>query len=265
MRPYAKNLTMKIASSELDYVRFGKGDKTLIMIPGLTLKGVKGSALILAYMYRIFAQDYTVYVFDKKSNIPDGYTVRELANDVALAMNMLNIQNADVFGTSQGGMIAQYLAIDHPHMVHKLVLGVTASRKNETMENTIHRWIEMTDRNDFKALVIDVFKKMYSKSYIKKYKWLFPLLAVLGKPKDPSRFINLAKACLTCNAYPELNKISCPVFVIGGSQDKIVTGQASYEIADRLNCEIYMYDDLGHAAYEEAKDFNDRIYRFLKG
>ena len=264
MRLYAKNLTLKIGSLELDYARFGKGDKTLIMIPGLTLKGVKGSALILAYMYRIFSKDYTVYVFDKKANIPDGYTVRELANDVALAMEMLNIQNTDVFGTSQGGMIAQYLAIDHPHLVHKLVLGVTASRKNEVMENAIHRWIEMTDRNDFKALVIDVFEKMYSESYIKKYKWLFPILAVLGKPKDPNRFITLAKACLTCNAYPELHKISCPVFVIGGNQDKIVTGQASHEIADRLKCEIYMYDDLGHAAYEEAKDYNDRIYRFLK-
>ena len=24
------------------------------------------------------------------------------------------------------------------------------------------------------------------------------------------------------------------------------------------------YDDLGHAAYEEAKDFNQRVYNFLQ-
>ena len=36
------------------------------------------------------------------------------------------------------------------------------------------------------------------------------------------------------------------------------------EIAKKLGCEIFMYDDLGHAAYEEAKDFNQRVYNFLQ-
>ena len=36
------------------------------------------------------------------------------------------------------------------------------------------------------------------------------------------------------------------------------------EIAEKLGCEIYMYEELGHAAYEEAKDFNKRIYEFFK-
>lgn len=74
----------------------------------------------------------------------------------------------------------------------------------------------------------------------------------------------LAKSCLTCNAYDELNKIQCPVFVIGGKRDKVVSADASEEIAEKLGCEIFMYDHLGHAAYEEAKDFNQRVYNFLK-
>ena len=36
------------------------------------------------------------------------------------------------------------------------------------------------------------------------------------------------------------------------------------EIAEKIRCEIYMYERLGHAAYEEAKDFNERIYKFLR-
>ena len=35
------------------------------------------------------------------------------------------------------------------------------------------------------------------------------------------------------------------------------------EIAEKLDCNIYMYDKLGHAAYEEAKDFNRRVYEFF--
>ena len=73
----------------------------------------------------------------------------------------------------------------------------------------------------------------------------------------------LAKACLTCNTYEDLDKIKCPVLVLGGRQDKVVTGNASEEIAAKLGCKIHMYDSLGHAAYEEAKDFNRIVYDFL--
>lgn len=58
--------------------------------------------------------------------------------------------------------------------------------------------------------------------------------------------------------------IQCPVFVIGGMQDKVVNGEASIEIAEKLGCKIHMYEDLRHAAYEEAKDFNQRVYDFLR-
>ena len=45
----------------------------------------------------------------------------------------------------------------------------------------------------------------------------------------------------------------------------MVGGIASSEIAEKLGCEIYMYEKLGHAAYEEAKDFNQRVLDFLMG
>lgn len=105
---------------------------------------------------------------------------------------------------------------------------------------------------------------MYSKAYQKKYRWLFSILSKIGKPKDFTRFIALAKACLTCNSYPKLHKITCPVFVSGGKQDCVVTGGESEEIAVRLKCKIHMYETLGHSAYEEASDYNDRIYQFLR-
>ena len=116
-----------------------------------------------------------------------------------------------------------------------------------------------------KELVEDMAIRMYSDAYVKRYKPLMPLLTVMQKPKDVNRFIKLARACLTCNAFEELHKIQCPVFVIGGQQDKVVSGIASSEIAEKLGCEIYMYEKFGHAAYEEARDFNDRVYAFLTG
>lgn len=259
-----KEQVLNIQDTQMNCITFGNGEKSLIMIQGLSTRSIKGASLSLAYMYRIFARDYKVYLFDRRENIGENITVREFASDIAIAMDFLGISSADIFGVSQGGMIAQYLAIDRPDLVNKLVLAVTLSRNNETVENVISDWIRMTERNDIKNLVKDMAEKMYTDSYVKKYKLFMPLLTILQKPKNVPRFITLAKACLTCNSYDELKKIQCPVFVIGGLQDKVTSGEASIEIAEKLGCKCYMYDDLGHAAYEEAKDFNQRVYDFFK-
>ena len=143
-----KTVTVKKDGADLDCVVFGKGAKTLVLIPGLSFQRVKGAALPLAYMYRAFAKDYTVYVMDKKDTVPDGYTIRDMAEDTAFMMEHLRLPAADVVGVSQGGMIAQHLAIRHPGLVHKLVLCVTASRTNETMEKAINRWIGLARERD---------------------------------------------------------------------------------------------------------------------
>ena len=260
----AKEQTLTIENMQMDYITFGNGTKPLLMIQGLNTRNIKGSGTMLAMMYRIFAKEYKVYLFDRRKNLSENITVRELAADIALAMDTLGIKKADVFGVSQGGMMAQYLAIDRPDLVNKLVLAVTLSKNNETVENVIADWVQMTEQKDWKALVNDMAVKMYSDAYMKKYKMMMPLLTALQKPKDVKRFLTLTKACLTCNTYEEMDKIQCPVMVIGGGKDKIVTGKASEEIAQKLGCEIYMYEELGHAVYEEAGDFNQKVYEFFE-
>lgn len=260
----AKEGKVNIGDVCFDYIQFGTGQKNLLMIQGLNTNGIKGAALSLAYMYRMFAKEYTVYLFDRRDAVYEGITVKDFALDIAAAMDELGLKNADVFGVSQGGMIAQYLAIERPDLVHKLVLAVTASRNNATVETVVQNWITQTSQGDFKALVLDMAEKMYSVEYVKRYRLFMPLLTLLQKPKDVKRFHILAKSCLTCNAYDMLENIQCPVFVIGGKQDKVVTGEASEEIAEKLGCEIYMYEKLGHAAYEEAADFNQRVFEFLR-
>lgn len=255
--------SIKIDNTEIDYVSFGKGKTPLILIPGLSLRDVKGSGLPLAYMYRIFAKEYRVYCIDRKRIVPKNYTVEEIAKDIAFVMQMLHLENACVLGISQGGMIGQYLAINYPALVRKLVIGVSLSRNNDTVVQCVKKWVQMAEANEFEKLSIDILVKMYSDAYIKKYQWLFPILSKMSKPKDPERFVSLAKSALTCDTYERLREIKCPVYVIGGVQDEVVTGAASKEIAAKLECPLYMYEDLGHAAYDEAKDFNKRVFDFF--
>lgn len=261
---FAAERRLELPHLQMDYITFGKGTKPLVMIQGLNTRGIHGAGVSLAYMYRLFGKDHRVYLFDRRADIRDGVTVRGLAADTASAMDALGIKNADILGVSQGGMIAQYLAIDRPDLVHKLALAVTLSRNNDTVRTVIHRWIGMTRQGQMKELVADMAQAMYSDAYVKRYQPFLPLLTLLQKPKDVPRFIALAEACLTCDAYSELERIKCPVLVIGGRQDKVVSGEASEEIAEKLGCSIHMYEHLGHAAYEEARDFNQRVSDFLK-
>lgn len=259
----AKELQLELPSMQLDYITFGSGTRPLVMIQGLNTRSIKGSAHSLAFMYRVFAKEYKVYLFDRRPDIPEQITVRELAADIAMTLDALHIANADIFGVSQGGMIAQYLAIDRPDLVRKLALAVTLSKNNDLIQSTIDRWVCLAQQGNMKELIADMAIRMYSDAYLKRYKLFLPLLTAFQKPKDLQRFKTLANACLTCNSYEELQKIKCPVFVLGGKDDKIVGGYASEEIAEKLGCKIHMYEDLGHAAYEEAKDFNKRIYDFF--
>ena len=112
-RHYPTNGQIRLDDSIMEYVTFGQGDQALILLPGLSegLRTVKGMALPLAWSYRAFGKDYKVFVFSRKSELPLSYTTRDMAADQAKAMEILGITKASVMGVSQGGLIAQYLAI----------------------------------------------------------------------------------------------------------------------------------------------------------
>ena len=63
---------------------------------------------------------------------------------------------------SQGGMIAQYLALDYPDHVKKLVLAVTLSKQNDTVQKVIHSWLKMARNEDYKQIMIDTAERSYS-------------------------------------------------------------------------------------------------------
>lgn len=263
----AKNGSVRIGDTEMSYVSFGRGNKVFAVLPGLSdgLITVKGKALLLKKPYSKYLKDYTVYMFSRKDRMPEGYSIRDMAADQAKALEVLGITKASIMGYSQGGMIAQFLAIDHPELVEKLIIAVSVPRINEIIHDSVSKWIEMAEKRDHKSLMIDTTEKMYSEKYLKKYRKIYPIIGKIGKPRSYDRFIVNAKAILGFDAYEELCKIACPTYIIGGSEDKTVGVNGSYELNEQIrNSELYIYEGLGHAPYEEARDFYQKIYDFLK-
>lgn len=261
-----KNGTLQLSSTTMDYIRFGNGEKNLIILPGLGdgLQTVKGTALPMAFLYRIFAKGYTVYAFSRRNALPDGYTTRDMARDQEAAMEQLGIARADILGVSMGGMIAQHLAINHPERVGKLILTVTSSRPNPILKESVEEWVSLAKKGDHAGLMDSNVRRLYSEDYYRRNKWLVPIMGKLTKPKSYDRFFIQADACLTHDTYGVLHQIKAQTLVIGGGKDKALGCNASREIAAQIpGAELRMYERWGHGLYEEEKGFNQTVLEFL--
>ena len=262
----AKNGTLSMDGTTMDYIRFGTGKQVLVMLPGLGdgLRSMKGTALPMALMYRRFAKDFTVYAFSRKTLLPEGHTTRDMAKDLKTAMDLLGIEKAHIFGVSMGGMIAQHFAADFPDAVDKLILTVTAPCSNPLLTESVKEWMDYARKNDHTALMESNLRRIYSPAYYRKNKWMIPFLGLLTKPKSYDRFFIQAQACLDHDVLERLPNIRANTLVIGGEQDLSLGGDPSREIASRIpGAKLKIYSRWGHGLYEEAPDFNQTVLDFL--
>ena len=259
----AENKTVTLPSgAEMYYAKFGSGERVMVMVPGLNIVDMNGTANNLAVFYRKFAKDFTVYVFDRRMGRDEGCTIKSMADDLASAMETLGLKDAYVFGASQGGMISQYLAAEHPSLVKKLVLGVTAARTNPVMLEAVGGWIEMAENGDLKGVLTKTNDKMYTEAQMKKYRLVIPMMMKFSKFMSTERFADHARAIYSVDMYDRLGGIKCPTLVLGAELDRITTPEAARELAERLGCECYIFPNEGHAAYLNA-EFNRRVYDFF--
>lgn len=263
----AQNKVIHLPGGEMPCAVFGRGSRTLVLLPGLGdgLKSARGMALPLAWMYRAFAKDFRVLVLSRMIPLAEGATTREMAAHVAQALEQLGVEKTAVVGVSMGGMIAQHLAIDDPRLVESLVLTVTCPCPNPTLVDSVTSWSDMARRGDHCALMVDNGKRIYSDRYLKKYGWMFPVVARFTKPRSYQQFLIMAEACRTHDAREGLRQITSTTLVIGGEQDKCLGGEASRQLAEAIpGAVLKMYRKYGHGAYEEAADFQSILLEFLK-
>lgn len=261
--------TVKTDNFEMDYLKFGTGARTLVLLPGMSLKSPMGLASMVADSYKIFTDDFTVYLFDRKKNFGESYPMEQMAADTAEAMDALGIERACFIGISQGGMISQIIAEQYPQKVERLALGCSASRLNEMSRAVMTEWKRLADARDIEALCSNFIDKVFSAETIRKYKKSLMRMNTNATEQDMARFCVLAKACLAFEAYEGLSRLKCPTLVLGAELDQVLGVIASREIAEVLKqngvpTELYVYENYGHAAYDEAPDFRSRILEFLK-
>ena len=261
-----KGKTLYFNDKSMDYVTFGKGKQPLVIIPGLGdgLQTVKGKAQIFSLSYRLLAKRYKIYVFSRINELRQGYTTRDMAADVAEAMETLNLDAAYVMGISQGGMIAQWLAVDFPERVQRLILAVTTAKPSQLAKERIEHWQKLSQSGKFKHLMLDIAQHSYTQKSYQKWRLLYNIMGRLGRMKDEKRIVIQSQSCLEHNSLEVLKEIQCPTLVFGALEDDVIGVKGSKELAKAISgCQLLILNHSGHALYEENKVFQEAVCGFL--
>lgn len=251
----------------MKYFRFGAGEKTMVILPGLSVQSVTGVADAVAESYASLTGEFTIYVFDRREELPPVYPVREMARDTAEAMKRLGLRDVYLFGASQGGMMAQVIAIEFPELVHKLVLGSTSAHVQPEQYRVIENWIRLAEAKDAVGLYLDFGREIYPPAVYEQFR---EALVDAGKSvteEELRRFVILARGIRDFSVVDELDRIRCPVLAIGVYEDAVLDSDATMEIAERLDFRpdfrLYLYTGFGHAAFDTAPDYRKRILYFF--
>lgn len=255
-----------LSDQGVDYVTFGRGDKVLVIITGLSLQGLSDMSDLAVYsLFYRYAKEYKVYIFDRKDHIEEGISIENMADDLYHSLQELHIANASIIGMSQGGMIAQLFAIKYPQKVTSLVLALTFSRNNEISRDTIGGWIEMAKNGEIAKLNKDSMCKTFSSPMLKKLYVINKLFLKTVSVEKQERFVRLAKSILEFDCHKSLDKITCPTLVLGAKKDLVLGVDGARELANSIpNASYYEFSKLGHAAFIESKQFNKMILEFLR-
>lgn len=266
-------------SFTMNYAKFGTGDKTMVIIPGLSIKPLSPMVMHIAKEYEVFLEDYTVYLLDRRNNAPDYYTCEAMASDTYAAIRELGVDKAYFLGTSQGGAIIMQLTLTHPEMAEALAIGSSSAYVNDMAADILVTWIDLAKKRDAVALATHMIDKIYSPATLKGRR--DSLIKAFSNINE-EEFVQFLHLCVNFADYDirdRLSEIQCPTFVIGCEGDNVFGADASRFIYEGIKqgndiCEMYIYDDrcddevsnykYGHAVYDEAPDFRDRVYNFFK-
>jgi pimeloyl-ACP methyl ester carboxylesterase len=116
------------------YEIYGQG-KPLVLIHGggSTIETTFGRVIpMLAKRYKVIAMDLQAHGRTGDRAAPESF--EQDADDVVTLLKNLNISKADFFGFSNGGTTTVQIAIRHPEIVDKIVLGSALCKRNGVPE-----------------------------------------------------------------------------------------------------------------------------------
>ena len=249
--------TARIGDIHIHYDTRGQGE------PLLLIMGYRGSGLMWGEEFlTLLSRYFQVIYFDNRgtglSDKPDTlYTIPIMADDAAGLLRYLGIRQASVFGVSMGGMIAQELALRHPQMVRRLVLGCTSCGGPQASLASLEVLAKLIHPPDMplEEAVRRQWMVMFSSKFLETQQGFLEMLTqrALCHPAPPHTSLRHLMALQRFNTYGRLGMITTPTLVITGTDDVIVPPENSLLLATRIHgAYLDMLKNTGHGFFWEV-------------
>ena len=243
------------------YESHGRGN------PVVLIGGLGSQIESWATQVPIYSEHFKVIVFDNRgagrSDKPEpGYTTRDMADDTTFLMDELGIDRAHIVGKSMGGMIGQWLAIDHPARVNKLAMGCSSASRDEVGDEILRMGREIATKIGTKAVWLMALYLGYSRGYIEKNIGNIKkiMASVPESPESLRGYLGQSYACENHNTIDLLFKISSPTLVMLGESDLIASPRRSSELAELIpDARLKIFDGAGHGFWRERQEEVDRL------
>ncbi|ONI42817.1 hypothetical protein AN640_07085 [Candidatus Epulonipiscium fishelsonii] len=227
-----KNIRFGKTSNELQIVSVGKGTKNIIFLEGGPGNGMSPNILGNTYytlMKKLINKGYTINAVSRKSNLPEHYTIAQMAKDI---IEMINLDfggkvNA-IIGLSMGGFLLQEITIQKPSISEKYILLVSAYKVNNEACEFDKKYAQLFSKGKYKEALLHIGNKL-SSSKIKNI--FFKIGVILFGNSTSKRMVKQTsktyssdilvevEAEIKFNFKKSLNKITVPILIIGVDKD----------------------------------------------
>ncbi len=182
------------------------------------------------------------------------YSLADMADDTAALIEALGLESAHVCGMSMGGMVAQHLAVRHPHRVRSLTLMMTSSGsrrlpqpswrvRQALMASASGNAEESADRLVQLVRLIGSPGYPFDEDELRKRAHISARRAF--RPQASAR--HLAAILADGDRSPMLGGIAAPTLVLHGCSDPVVPVQAAHDLADKIpGAAIELIEGWGH-------------------
>jgi pimeloyl-ACP methyl ester carboxylesterase len=252
--------------SGLPYNRAGHGSKPLVIFQGLMFENKPQSGMTFGYGF--LEKDYTLYAVLRKPGLPQGYMLKEMADDYAAMIRQEFGEPVDVIGVSTGGSIAYYFAADHPELLHRLVLHSSAHTLGVTgklLQLEIGRLARQgLVRQAWQTLIRFILPRAAIWKFLNPpLAWTVARLLSLGKAPDLSDLVITIEAEDQHAFKYRLSEIKAPTLVIAGADDPFYAPALFRETAAGIpQARLVLYEKMRHPAM--GKQFERDVVAFLK-
>jgi pimeloyl-ACP methyl ester carboxylesterase len=250
--------------SGLPYNRMGKGSRNLVIFQGTVFEN-KPLPRLMNWIYNSFYQpleeDYTLYSVLRKPNMPEGYSMKDMADDYATMIQQEFGGPVDVIGLSSGGSIAQHFAADHPDLIRKLIIHSSAYTLSDFSKRVQMQVASLARQRKWRAAYVAQLSPGNKSRLVV---WIGSLMAVLfGVPENPSDLVVATEAEDKHNFKARLVQIKVPTLVVAGDEDPFYSETLFRETAEGIpNARLILYKGMGHPAH--GKQFGRDVLQFLK-